>query len=148
MELSKEQIMAYTEVVEVLKYMSKEDVNKIPKDIVRYYTDNRDTSYNFKIDMEKAFEQQNLSEKAKIVLAMLYRDYWSTEKQKEKIKQKEKYDLYKLELKKQEKYNSDNIFENRKIKRIEENKALVEHKKETLCNKFIQFIRRFFKKSK
>ena len=32
-----------------------------------------------------------------VILAVLYRDYWATEKQREKIKLKEKYDLQQLE---------------------------------------------------
>lgn len=148
MEITKEQKMAYTEVVEVLKYMSKEEVDKIPKNIVKYYTDNMDTYYNFKIDAEKTFEEQNLSEKAKIVLAILFRDYWATEKQKEKIEQKEKYDIYKLELEKQEKYNSDNIFKKRNIEEVEETTAIVEYKKENWYNKFIQFMKNIFRTKK
>lgn len=145
MEITKEQKMAYTEVVKVLKYMKKEEVDKIPKDILKYYMDNMDITYEFKIDDKKQFEQQNLSEKAKIVLAILFRDYWATEEQKEKIKQKEKYDLYKLELEKQEKYNCDNIFKTRKIEEAEEIKALVEYKEKTWYNKFIQFMKRVFR---
>ena len=43
MEITKEHKMAYTEVVEVLKYVPKKDINKIPKDILKYYMDNMDT---------------------------------------------------------------------------------------------------------
>lgn len=144
MEITKEHKMAYTEVVEVLKYVPKKDINKIPKDILKYYMDNMDTTYNFKIDDNKQFEQQNLSEKAKIVLAILFRDYWATKEQKEKIKEQEKRDLYKLELEKQEKYKCDNIFKARKIEESEETKTLLEYKKETWYNKFIQFMKRLF----
>lgn len=144
MEITKEQRMAYTEVVEVLKYMPKEDVNKIPNDILKYYKDNMDITYDFKIDDKKQFEQQNLSEKAKIVLAILFRDYWATKEQKEKIEKKEKYDLYKLELENQEKYNYDNLFKTRKVEKPEEAKALVEYKEETWYDKFVQFMKKIF----
>ena len=50
-------------------------------------------SYNFEIDINKSFEEQVLLEKTKIVLAILFRDYWATEIQREKIKQKENYDI-------------------------------------------------------
>ena len=144
MKVTKEQAMAYTEVIEVLKYMPKEEQNKIPKEIVKYYKDNMDTSYSFKIDIEKTFEEQNLLEKTKIVLAILFRDYWATEEQREKIKNKEEYDIYLLELEKQEKYNSDNIFKERKEPKVQETKALIEYKEQNWYDKFFEFMKKIF----
>ena len=146
MKITKEQAMAYTEVVEILKYVPKEEKNKIPKEIIEYYMDNRDISYNFKIDIEKSFEEQALLEKTKIVLAILFRDYWATEEQREKIKRKEQYDMNILELNKKQKYNSDNLFKRKEEKKIDEPKALVEYKKQNWYEKFLEFIKRFFGK--
>ena len=66
MSITKEQAMAYTEVVEVLKYMSKEEVNKIPKDILDFYNNNMDVSYKFNVNINKPFEEQVLLEKTKL----------------------------------------------------------------------------------
>lgn len=145
MSVTKEQAMAYTEVVQVLKYMPKEDVNKIPKEILEYYYNNRDVSYDFSIDTNKPFEEQVLLEKTKVVLAILFRDYWATDEQREKIHEKENYDIQLLEEKKRKKYNSANIFANKKDKTLEtEIKSLVEYKKETWYTKFLQFMKRIF----
>lgn len=144
MEITEEQMMAYTEVIEILKHMSKEDSNKIPADVIQYYKNHMDISYKFEVDETKTFKEQKLSEKAKIVLAILYRDYWATAEQKEKIKQNEKYDIYQLELEKQRKYNIENIFENRDKQETEETKSLAEYKKETWFHKFLHFMGRFF----
>lgn len=145
MSVTKEQAMAYTEVIQVLKYMPKEEVNKIPKDILEFYNNNMDTSYEFSIDTNKSFEEQILLEKTKIVLAILFRDYWATDEQREKIKQKENYDTELLEEEKRKRYNSDNIFAHKNVVEQEkEVKALVEYKKETWFNKFIQFMKNFF----
>lgn len=148
MRITKEQAMAYTEVIEILKYMPKEDTNKIPREIVKYYTDNMDTSYNFKIDTKKTFKEQELLKKTKIVLAILFRDYWATEKQRERIKQKEAHDIYVLELDKKQKYNSDNIFKNKKEYKIEMTESLVEYKKENWYEKFLKFMKRVFRINK
>ena len=148
MKITKEQAMAYTEVIEVLKYIPKEEYDKIPKEIIKYYKDNMDTSYEFKIDTEKTFEEQELLEKTKLVLAILFRDYWATEEQKEKIKRKEEYDIEKLEQEKKQIYNTDNIFKERQENKIEETKALVEYKKESWYDKFLKFMRRIFGKTK
>lgn len=145
MNITKEQSMAYTEVIEVLKYMSKEEVNKIPRDVMSFYYDNMDTSYDFKVDQSKSFEEQSLSEKAKVILAMFFRDYWSSDDQREKIRKKEAYDMQMLEEEKKEKYNSDDIFAKKPEKVIEEEPtSLVEYKKETWFSKFLQFMKRIF----
>ena len=56
------------------------------------------------------FEKQPILEETKIILAILFKDYWATPDQKEKIKLKEKYDDIQEELIKRERYNPDNLF--------------------------------------
>lgn len=145
--ITKEQSMAYTELIEVLKYMSKEDVDKIPKDILDFYQTNMDTSYNFKVDTSKPFDEQILLEKTKIVLAILFRDYWATDAQREKIKKKETYDNNLLEEEKREKYANYDLFNKKKSQEVETT-ALVEYKKEPWYNKFLDFMRKIFGKKK
>ena len=93
MQISKARKKAYTEVCEVLNHMTKNDVDKIPNEILTYYSDNSDKKYNFKIDETKTFSEQELSYTAKVVLAILYRDYWATQEEKESIIKKEKEDI-------------------------------------------------------
>ena len=54
-----------------------------------------------------------MSDITKAILANIFRDYWATPYQKERIEAKEKYDLEKIEQEKREKYSTDNIFKNR-----------------------------------
>ena len=51
---------AYKEVIEVLKYTKREDVNKIPKSRILLWRINMNKDYNFKIDTTKALEAQKL----------------------------------------------------------------------------------------
>lgn len=95
MPLTKERKKAYVEVCEVLNHMTKTDVEKIPKEILEYYSDNADKKYNFKIDETKTLAEQNLSYTAKVVLAMFYRDYWATQEERDNITKKEKADIEK-----------------------------------------------------
>ena len=44
------------------------------------------------------------------IIILLFRDYWATEIQRNKIIAKQNYDRMKLEEKKKEKYNPDDIF--------------------------------------
>ena len=107
-----------------------------------------DNEYNYKLDMTKEFEEQEMSEITKAILANIFRDYWATPYQKERIEAKEKYDLEKLEEEKREKYNPDNIFKNKKEEKVVENTNLpVEIKKENFFKKLISFIKGLFNKA-
>lgn len=86
----------------------------IQKEKLNLYINKRDKTYNYKVDKTKPFEQQQMLEKTKAVFANIFRDYWATDYQKERIKAKERYDREKIEEEKRKKYNPDNIFKNRK----------------------------------
>ena len=145
--ITKEYSMAYTEVIEILKYVPDEDVQKIPEEKVEFYKNNMDNEYNYKLDMTKEFEEQEMSDITKAILANIFRDYWATPYQKERIEAKEKYDLEKLEEEKRDKYNPDNIFKKKQKETVVENTNLpVEIKKETFFKKLINFLKGLFNK--
>ena len=73
---------------------------------------NADNEYTFNYDPSKTLEEQNVSNITKGIIILLFRDYWATEIQKNKIIAKQNYDRMKLEEKKKEKYKPDNIFSN------------------------------------
>ncbi len=146
--ITKEYAMAYTEVIEILKHVPDEDVNKIPKEKLEFYKANMDNEYKYKLDMTKEFEEQEISDITKAILANIFRDYWATSYQKERIEAKEKYDIEKLEEEKREKYNPDNVFKNNKEETFVENTNLpVEIKKKTFFKKLISFIKGLFNKT-
>ena len=67
---------AYKEVIEVLKYTKREDVNKIPKSRILLWRINMNKDYDFKIDTTKTLEEQNLSKEAKAIIANIFKKYW------------------------------------------------------------------------
>ena len=100
---------AYSEVLEVLNNMSKEDYNKIPKDMLEMFKTNCNNEYQFRYDLNKKFEQQEISKRAKLILAILFRDYWATPYQKESIVKNEESNIgdssnLPIELKKEKFY--------------------------------------------
>ena len=105
---------AYTEVIELLKFFPKESIDKIPKEKLELYIRNRDKTYEYKVDINKSFAEQQMAEKTKAIFANIFRDYWATDYQRERILAKENYDYQKREEEKREKYNPDNLFKNRK----------------------------------
>ena len=57
---------AYKEVIEILKYVPQESVNKIPKTMLETFEKKMDKDYVFNVDINKSFEEQNLLEETKI----------------------------------------------------------------------------------
>ena len=148
--VSAEYANAYSEVLEILKYISKEDYEKIPNSKIELFETNHNKEYIFKYNPNKTLDEQNVSKTAKAIIAILFRDYWATEIQKEKIIAKQNYDRMQLEEKKKEIYNSDNIFKNNKKKIIldateqEQKLDLIEINNIKWYKKVWKFIIRFF----
>ena len=150
--INKEYSMAYKEVIEILKYVPDEDVAKIPQEKIDFYKKHMDNEYDYKIDETKDFSEQTISETTEAILACIFRDYWATPYQRERILAKERYDLEKLEEEKREKNNPDNIFkkndENEKFSlnnELYENTTLpIEVKKERFYEKIINFLKNLF----
>ncbi len=105
---------AYKEVLEILKYVPEHEVIKIPKEVLEVFQQNQDKSYDFKIDINKEFEEQTLLKETEAILANLYRDYWATSEQKQEIISKENKEKVQIEYQKRERYNPDDIFKDRK----------------------------------
>ena len=138
---------AYKEVIEILKYVPQESVNKIPKTTLETFEKKMDKDYVFNIDINKSFEEQNLLEETKDIFAVIFRDYWATPYQRERIKAKEKYDRQKIEEEKANKYNPDDIFKNKEKDNLVVNNNLpVKIKKENFFKKLISFIKKIIRK--
>ena len=105
---------AYKEVMEILKFVPKESVDKIPQTMIDTFKAKMDIEYDFKVDINKSFEEQDLLEETKAIFANIFRDFWATPYQKERIEAKEKYDRQKLEEEKAQKYNPDDLFKKKK----------------------------------
>lgn len=145
---------AYTEVLEILKYISTEDYNKIPKIKIELYETNANSKYSFTYDPDKTLNEQNVSKIAKGIIAILFRDYWATEEQRKKIIAKQNYHRQKLEDEKRKKYNSNDIFKARTTfdlkevsdQNIVDNSNLpIEVKKQKVFQKIIIFIKKCLK---
>ena len=102
---------AYKEVVEILKFVSKENVDKIPKEMLDMFEEEQDKEYNFKVDTTKSFEEQLLLEETKAIFSNIFRDYWANDYQRKVIIEKENMDRIKWE---EEKYDPNDLFKNNK----------------------------------
>ena len=139
--------IAYSEVLEILKYISTEEFNKIPNDMIEMFKENAISSNDFIYDPNKTLQEQNVSELSRYIIAILFRDYWATENQRQRILAKQKYERQK---RKEEMYSYDNIFKKNNndniSKQIEESSTeiqMVEYKEpifKRIINKILKFL--------
>ena len=127
------------ELDEILKHLSKENLEKIPYEIRKKIHDEKDNNYIWNFDNTKPLSEQNINRKTIAILAYLNTEYLLSEEQKKFMKKIYRNNEQKLEQAKREKYNSENIFK----KQNEVN--LIEVKKEKWYKKIFMFIRKIFK---
>ena len=80
---------AYSEVLEILKFISKEDYEKIPASKIELFKLNSNKEYKFTYNPEKTLDEQNVSKRAKAIIGILFRDYWATEEEKQEFRKKD-----------------------------------------------------------
>lgn len=142
---------AYTEVLEILKYISQEDYNKVPKEKINMFEHNANREYIFDYDSNKTLEEQNVSKTARAIIAILFRDYWATEEQRNKINAFQNNKRQQIEEENRQKYNTD-IFKNKtniantSKNEQAENMQLVEYK-ENIFKRILVFFKKMFGKS-
>jgi len=142
---------AFREVVEILKHVPEESVQKIPQDMRDMFEEEMDKNYKFEVRDNVEFEDLELLDETRAILANIFRDYWATPYQRERILAKEQYDRQKVDEEKQKKYNSNDLFKRKNIndtKEIEssnnENLPVIV-KEEKFYYKLINFIRKLLR---
>ena len=81
-QVKKESAKAYVEVLETIKYMKPELVQKIPPKLIQFFKDYKDENYQFKFDENTNIENQKISLEAGSILAILMLNYIADEKEK------------------------------------------------------------------
>lgn len=108
--MDKKYAKAYTEVLEILKHIPKEEYDRIPKTEIHFYENNCDKNYKYIYDESLDVKDQNISREANAVIISIYMNYFANEKQKSIINEILKQNTIKSEKEKSEKYNPNNIF--------------------------------------
>lgn len=147
---NEEYAVACTEVLEILNYISKEDYNKVPRDVMQVLEKNKKDDIVFLYNPWKDINEQKMSETGRVMLASFFRDYWATDEQRNKIKAFQNNKRYQIEEENKQKYNTD-IFKNRNTtineSQIDQtrNMQLVEYK-ENIFMKILGFFKKMFRK--
>lgn len=120
MKITKEYAMAYRELYEILKYIPKEEYEKLPSELIKTIKENMDEEYVFVINWNEDFEKQKLLYETKLLLAAIFKDYLANKEEKNAILQKER-EIKLLEEKKKNLTSKSNT--NDTLKRIYEEKS-------------------------
>lgn len=138
---------AYKEIYEILKIFPQELVAQIPQEKIKFFRNNMDTNYEYDISIE-TFDGQTMLEETRAILTILFRDYWATPTQREKILAYENSARNRLEEETRMKYNPENLFKKKDkqnyVEAHTEETAMVEYK-ESIFKKIINKILNIFK---
>lgn len=134
---------AFKEVDEILKYTDIDLVNKIPKKFINFLRENMNNNYEFNVQEGLHLNKQKLSEEANNILALIYRDYWATEEEKEEFRKKDE------EERKLNEEKLEHIFDRKDNEQIEEekNNQLIKIEHESFIKRLFSKIKRFFCKN-
>ena len=142
--------LAYSEVCTILNMLEDEYKERVPKNVMDFFEEEREKEYNPIIDVNIPLEKQNLKRKTIVLLAILNLNYWcDSEEEKQEIldsfaKNEELKRIKEKEL--TENYNINNLF-----KKIENNEnktevSLIEYKKQNFIQKIILKIKSLFRR--
>ena len=146
----KEYQKAYVELYEIIKVLPEEEQEKIPKLVLKNLKNNMDKEYKFTLDKEKDILNQKYSIETKALFIELYERYLLSKEDSDFWWKYDKICNNMIEEEKRIKYNSDNIFKNRKLERKEliinkkenESNLPIEIKKENIFIKFLNFMKK------
>lgn len=126
---------AFKEVDEILKYTDIDLVNRIPKKFISFLREHMNNDYEFYVQEGLSLNKQNLSEEASNVFALIYRDYWATEEEKEELRKKDEEERKLEEEKLLNIFNKGKSNYVKKSDNIEGNKELIIIENESLIKK-------------
>lgn len=141
---------AFKEFREIIKFFPEKEYIKIPKSFIEFIEEKMDNTYEYTVEHIDDFQNQEMLEETRILLAIVYRDFLASDKVKKQIIKSEKEELLEDEKIKQEKYNINELFEKRVNNQIKmQNKDLIENKliivQEKWYKKLLNKIRKFFR---
>ena len=153
--VTKEFAEASAEINEILKYLPTEEVEKIPSKLREFFKEVSSKDYVTNINPNMPLDKQQIKEKTKDIIALIYRNYWCSEEERKELDQKLIENDKKFEEELREKYNPDNIFKNNvtttkkeesEVKEEKIEQSLVVQETEKWYQRFLNMIKRWFEK--
>ena len=143
-------IIAYSEVDEILDLLEDEYAKRIPEKIRTFIKEERDDEYKPIIDVDKPLLEQNISREAMVLLAVVYLNYLcdSEQEKQELLNEFAKNEEEKNAL--EERYNPDNLFKKKKesVNQNTEEVQMIEYKEKNFIQKILSKIKAIFMRNK
>lgn len=130
MEITYEKSLA--EAFAVIMLLEFDEIKKIPDNFLNSIRNNMDEEYYSKLNMNEEYIDNNLSEDAKGILGLVYRDYLSDEKERLVENENKSEEEYQEVLR--EMFQSDLVFRNNNasVEKVEEKQEVRMIKQEEL----------------
>lgn len=110
---------AYKEVYTILKYVSKDDVNLIPKNFINMLKSKMNVNYKFEYNENLDLENQIILRETRAILGYIFLNFWANDIQKNAITKKLNEDKLVKAGEMRLRYQNQDIFKSRNIKNEE-----------------------------
>ena len=136
------------EVDEVLNHLSKEELNKIPEDVLKNIKKHKDKEYMWKYDESKRLEEQTFDRNTIAILSYINMEYLLSKEQKDLMEKIHELNEQNFANEIQEKYDSKDLFKNKNKTNInvENENAIAKLENNKWYNKIFSFINRLLKR--
>lgn len=133
------------EVDEVLNHLSKEELNKIPEDVLKGIKKHKDKEYMWKYDESKQLEEQRFDRNTIVILSYINMEYLLSKEQKDLMEKLHELNEQNFINEIQEKYDSKDLFKTKTNTNVENENAIAKLENNKWYNKMFSFIKRIFK---
>lgn len=133
------------EVDEVLNHLSKEELNKIPEDVLKGIKKHKDKEYMWKYDESKRLEEQRFDRNTIVILSYINMEYLLSKEQKDLMEKLHELNEQNFINEIQEKYDSKDLFKTKTNTNVENENAIAKLENNKWYSKMFSFIKRIFK---
>ena len=133
----------YIQLNEIIKRMSKQEIKKIPQNIITNIQNKPTKKDQWKYNDNKSLQEQDILPQTKAIIIQIYKKYLCKNEEKEFWEKYDRICFNMIEEEKKKKYKPDNIFNNEKINKTQSqnyNTSIIEYK-ENIFMKLIKKIK-------
>lgn len=149
--MDKETKEGISQVLDILNHTDKNIVEKISRKFIEFLQENKSMDYKVNIDYSNEEWKNQINEDAKVLLALIYRDFIVSDEEKENLIKKEEIISKQYNKEIMDKYSVDKLFK-KSNKEVVENKempvSLIEVKEKKWYKNILDRILAFFRKNK
>ena len=138
---------ALAEIDDIIKYSDKESKEKISEEFIKFVRSNKDQNYKTKINPKKKIEEQKIMYETKVILAVMYREFWATDEEKYiideniKLKEKENREEFEKTIKSEEEmFKKEN--KEPDVEKINAELNLMKNEKDNVFSKIVKTIKK------